>query len=785
MLRIRRITMVNLVDRIRGLFAEKPTEAPEMGQVSVVESLVGQATKELWNDDSIIRTKGMSYLRSMSKKNAVVGGVLRSRKSDVIGLGYDVVPGGDDPRDVEIADFVRAALDHMTGRFEDDLRELWQAVPFGYALQEIIWEPWRSGQFGDKWAPLELKALKQENFRFVVDKFGNVTSLKQVQPQQQDLDPEKFIVAKYEGDPGDPHGESLLSSIFWPDWFMREGTRFWAVYLERFGMPTLRITHPRSAQQGTVDKAKELVDEIQSAAGLVMSADLEAEFLEATRGGQATYDAFLGRQSDLIRERVLGQTLTSSQGKVGSQALGEVHRGEKEKIVDDDAEWLCNVVNEQLVRRMVEVNFGSVDSLPKLTPTPRKDEHLGEKVEVLEGAARMGIRIPLNWAHEELGIPQPKGDEETLQPRATPDPVPPTPDDGDEDEPQQFAEWSDEAFWRELTRFEDGPTLRGIRTTSTDLVRVSIDEARGVWTGIRDDLIGQAEAALEAGSQAVELAPNMKAFTDVVRRQTVVGQLYGRVSAIGELNKRTAPGAQLRQFASELPEVMNRFAEFDALPTLDEAREWLGDRVAMPKAEFDRIDRAARQKAFFITTMEGREAVSIVYRRLNEALEQGWGIGDFRRAVEADYTGWIGDLFGKATSTQAMAESRLATAFRTNIMTALGRGREKVFKLAEDPLYAADPVVAYQYSAVLDGRQRKTHEAMDGRIYPKGHYMLVMWRTPNGYNCRCMWVPIMESQAAKMDATELSTTPPVLKGLVVEPDKGFGKTDFADVAWAA
>jgi SPP1 gp7 family putative phage head morphogenesis protein len=73
-------------------------------------------------------------------------------------------------------------------------------------------------------------------------------------------------------------------------------------------------------------------------------------------------------------------------------------------------------------------------------------------------------------------------------------------------------------------------------------------------------------------------------------------------------------------------------------------------------------------------------------------------------------------------------------------------------------------VVAFQYSAILDDRTRANHAEMDGRIYLINDPIWDTWTPPNGFNCRCVLIPI-----TKYEQFEVSDPPPA----DCLPDEGF------------
>jgi SPP1 gp7 family putative phage head morphogenesis protein len=112
------------------------------------------------------------------------------------------------------------------------------------------------------------------------------------------------------------------------------------------------------------------------------------------------------------------------------------------------------------------------------------------------------------------------------------------------------------------------------------------------------------------------------------------------------------------------------------------------------------------------------------------------------------------DLLGMSPEKDFLLE----TMYRSAATTAYSAGQWGAY---QDP-DVNEILWGYQYSAVGDDRTRENHLAADGVTLPKNHeFWETMW-PPNGYNCRCVVVPLFEEE----DIVE----PP--DGAY--PDEGFG-----------
>ena len=765
--------------RLHISFAEPvAVETPVEGELAAAgQSYYARAT-EVWNTDDVIRAKGPTYVRNMEKKNGFLAGLLRTRRQAVVGRGWDVTPAGDDPDSVGVAGFVRQALERMEGDFSEDLRNVYTAMKWGYSITEKIWEPWESPDFGARWAYRGLHLKEWEKFIFVVDAFGNRVGLVQTEPRRLPLSYGKFVVAVYEPEPGNPYGRGTLPECYWHDWFMREGWNFWGVACERYGAPIVVVTHPRNASEAAKDELDTILENLQTRAGIRLPEGMTLDLKQAIATGRDSFGAFIAEQKENLQIKVLGETLTSTQGDRGSQSLGEVHERVRDELADEDTEWLFRIVNEQIVRPLVDVNYAGA-AYPVVFPPVRDQIDLEAFARMVQSLSAVGFRIPAKWAYTRFGIPEPIGDEPVLE-RPAPQPFPfaeggqarlPAPRTMvagarfAEDEPDDAGSDDFGAFGRDFTAYEDAASLRGMHAAGAALIDAARAEAHGIWAEIRDGMIGAAEDALRERRLDVEISAPVEAmgrFRDLVYRANLAAHLDGQASVIGELSRR---GLALFAEAPD-PDLLA-----EPLPP-EQAIEWFTKR--RPDFTVSLAEEALGDVSGFVTRIEADKARTIIYERLHEAIRSGWGVREFRSAIIGDFRVWTGDLVGAAGSL-AQADARIATIFRTNVMSALNGGRDEIFRVAEDPAQAADPIVAYQYSAVMDDRTRPDHAAMDGRIYGAKDPIWAIWNPPNGYNCRCVRVPILRSQAAAMGEGELSTEPPMIGGVVVMPDKGFGK----------
>lgn len=106
---------------------------------------------------------------------------------------------------------------------------------------------------------------------------------------------------------------------------------------------------------------------------------------------------------------------------------------------------------------------------------------------------------------------------------------------------------------------------------------------------------------------------------------------------------------------------------------------------------------------------------------------------------------------------------QLETIFRTQTQIAYSAGQARV---EEDP-DIAELIWGYEYVTVDDDRVRPEHAGLDGVILPKDDPFWTRNSPPNGWNCRCQRIPVL-------DPPEEEVKPPaVFEGVRPGADEGF------------
>lgn len=366
--------------------------------------------------DHIVRSDGFFWsnpydlFEEMEDKDGHLSSLLQTRKLGVLARPRKVDAAGSGARGQEIAQWVERALISIPG-WNGVLLHLLDALGKGMAVAEIMWGFDGEGRL----VPREVKPRAQERFsrgpagEWRVDETPSATG--------RLLPPRKFIVALFGASDERPYGKGLCEKLYWYWWFKKNNIKFWLVFNEKFGMPAIVAQHRSGLNDRERERLIEVIESIQNNAGVTIPEGITLELLESKQsGGGETYRSLAQWCNDEMARAVLGQTLTSSEGaRSGSLALGEVHNEIRRDYMRADAWLLMDIVNEQLVRPLVELNFGLDVPAPRWTIDTSAELDLASEVGVDRQLLQMGVPLPERYFYEKYGRPAPIGVDAKLQ----------------------------------------------------------------------------------------------------------------------------------------------------------------------------------------------------------------------------------------------------------------------------------------------------------------------------------------------------------------------------------
>lgn len=384
--------------------------------------------KRLENPDPVLRSeaagKGLRLYDEVDR-DAHAGSVLQQRCMAIIGKEWEILPAksakskgrpSSTSKEQVIAEFVAQTL--MDCNFDQARQELTRAILYGFYNAEIIWQV-----AGGSLTVKKLIGKHPRRFTFTPER-----ELRLLTPQNmidgEELPPRKIITFTY-GDTDNPYGRGLGQRLWWPVWFKKHGIKFWMVFLEKFGMPTIVGKYPPGTAKTEQTKLLDVIEAIQSDTGITVPDNINLEFLEASRAGTVTHQQLCEYMDKQISKAVLGQTATTdgTPGRLGNDGVQDDVRQE---IIEADADLLDGCLNENLIKWIVDYNFPNVAAYPKIKTYANAKPDLKGRAEIDERLVfKIGLPVGKDYFYETYGIPAPQAGDDLVVPSQNLPPVAP------------------------------------------------------------------------------------------------------------------------------------------------------------------------------------------------------------------------------------------------------------------------------------------------------------------------------------------------------------------------
>lgn len=456
-------------------------------------------------------------------------------------------------------DMITANANGVNGGFELVVSTMTDAMLKGFAPQEMVWSPQPDGSGRQVLVP-HITAQPQRWFTVSADRRRFLLrSRETMQPgtehlpsvMGEELRPYAWLQHVHPARNGYLARMSLSRVLFWPYLFKNYAVRDLAEFLEIYGLPLRLGKYPSGATDTEKRTLLQAVTQIGHNAAGIIPAGMALEFQAAAAGTEVPFAAMWDRLDAAESKAILGQTLSSSEGQHGTQALGQVHEEVRMDIREADARLVENTVGRQLIQALCVLNVAGVNPrrLPRLSLDTGEPEDLQAYADNMPKLAKGGMRIGLKWLHDKLRIPEPEDGEEIFQ----------------EPEPEPVA-------------VPGGPGAPGAPGGAIDPKTGKPKPPAAMNTPQRQALMVQALAQM-LGREVPE--PEADLIDQLVTEQT--GQwkaLLGSMMEplIAELDKAVAAGETLEAFTARLPELV---ARLDAQPlTQSLARSAFSARLA-------------------------------------------------------------------------------------------------------------------------------------------------------------------------------------------------------------
>ena len=323
--------------------------------------------------------------------DAHVGACADSRKAGVLTQEWKIERGKANSRRHSFIESVFASLD-----IDRIITEILDAPLYGFKPLEILWEK-RDGLF----APTDVVGKPPEWFRFSPE--NELLFISKTNTNGEPVPPLKFLLAQNDSSYDNPYGKRVLARCFWPVTFKRGGYKFWAMFLEKYGMPLLVGKYPNGTDDKKINEMLGMLEDMVQDAVAVIPEGAHLESVETKSSGSTrAYKEFLEFGNSEMSKALLGQTLTTEMGKTGSYAAAQTHFAVRREIVESDRKIVEGQMN-QFICFLYELNFSTDEPKPlfKLYEQKQVQKDRAERDQIL---THTGVRFTKEYYTREYDL---------------------------------------------------------------------------------------------------------------------------------------------------------------------------------------------------------------------------------------------------------------------------------------------------------------------------------------------------------------------------------------------
>lgn len=753
-------------------FKKSPIENPKEVAWADTSLIYTSSDFRRYNPDDLIGRKGYGIYKRMMRDEQVKA-VVKFKRDAISSRGFTFqVKEEISPEDAErrIALFQQIVSD-LEGSFLDCINGILSAMYNGFSMSEIV-----SKQIefeGRTWVGLKkLKLRPFDSFVFSSDVHGNIVSVSQeLTGNKTDIDLDKFVYYVVNPDIDEHYGGSELREIY-RAWFSKDvAIKFRNIWLERYagGFRSIQAKEGKTLVNGSTEHTSltNLLNSINLMSGIILPSgyDMQTEYPQGN-GSEAFKKAIDDSDMQIARGLLVPPLLgVSPQGDTGSFAQSATQLETFFWTLEADSRRLEECLNEQLFRRLGEINFAD-GIFPRIEFKPLSKTKAIEVVRLYAELVRDNVLTvsseDQDYIRDVLDLPV-SPDEEVEDPEVD---IQPEEDDINEPEEVQSNIEDEEDTISEKKKddgedYEKEESVRG-----RGLVKVSAfkkAKSRVAFAVIEKNSDSVAEESVNSISQITS---------------AIAGDLIAKFKEAGGVEEDITDNIRALKVDSKLKQKLNSsvtrmLREHEAIGTRharDEIDRASGASFTIDRDRHDFIaEDFFKMSAFKITGDLSDELRSIIEQRILSGARAGRSLDEIQDDIYSALA--TKGLLDEQTADEQTngriphPNARVRTVVKTAGFDAINNARHSFFT---DP--ALDNFVqAFEYSAILDSRTTAICNHLDGDN--AGNHSVEWYeqnsgfRPPNHFNCRSLLIPVT---TADMDTFTEGPQPEQF------PQEGFG-----------
>ena len=336
--------------------------------------------------------------REMLERNWDIIGAMEQRSDALLGVEYDIQPGGESDLDQAAAEAFEKELraaGELNGldTFHDLIAHLSSAVVMPFAASEIVW--------GEGGSLKGFSSIEAHHFtlrasfvpRLVCDEFPDGM------PEEESRN--RFIFHQFKKK-SDPARSGLIRVLAWLHCFQNWPIKDLFSFIERFGMPFVVAKVDQNAWENERQVLHGLIRNFGPNGGGVFSKATELELLNASNtGGDNVYFRALEFTHNAIYTLLVGQLASS--GDSSGMSNGSAQTAVRQDILEADARAIEATVRSRIAAPWTAFHFRDA-AVPRLHFKVEPAEDQNQLAQVVNTLAQAGFKADPQELSERFGM---------------------------------------------------------------------------------------------------------------------------------------------------------------------------------------------------------------------------------------------------------------------------------------------------------------------------------------------------------------------------------------------
>lgn len=694
---------------------------------TVIQS--GVISTDEYVNDLVGRNKVVTYDKMM-RSSASVAQVIDLVNQPVRSANYYWEPASDDTRDVEVADFVEKAIfDGMNVSWNAFLEAALKMIPFGFqpfekVYKQIMWN-------GQPKYGVDLFSISQKTV-YGWEMPDGTYGIHQITETGHEcyVPMSDLLLFTFHQDGDNFEGNSILRAAY-PHWYhVNTYYNISGMAYERQAMGIPLVKTPPNATKTQKAAAESIAKNIRANNQLFASMpnDFTLEIMDMKGSTVIDPMPLIEHHVTQIFTAALANFMRLGNTPNGSRAVSLDQSTIFEKAEEAIAQYLVDTINKYLVRELVDINFADVKEYPKLCFSDISRDDLEAMSIMLQRLSQAGLITgdgeTENYVRRRIKFPEKQTEENNL------------------DRPAEL-------------QTEDDETNKDLKTSSAKKKIIAAKRVTGnQWSRpftasemkVNFDSI---QKKIEHGEAAIR--QHLSDLTDQQLDDLLSSVRRGIESGQPMLAFQKIDIAFSQQYEDVFFDDERAIFEYAKLTTADEMEKALGFPVNAPGTTKEEIDKL-RAKAASVANENGEKLKNGVVSMATDLVNQ-------QRSAD-DVVSIVGDAM------RDKSEKWIDSTAAASVIGSVNQGR--TFTQQEN----SDKIYAYQYSAILDHATCNTCEALDGDVVDKSDPAYRRLMPPQHFNCRCIWVEILNDEQDK----------PAITGIPDEIDQDLSINNFKQIS---